>query len=48
MFVWLKYRELWSLKLVEDWRWEGAIMTLQSTNASELATDKARAHWGGH
>ena len=27
---------------------EGAIMTLQSTNASEWATDEASAHWGGH
>ena len=29
---------------------EGAIITLrlQSTNASELATDEGSVHWGGH
>ena len=27
---------------------EGPIMTLQSTNASELGTDEGSAHWGGH
>ena len=26
---------------------EGAIITLQSTNASELAADEGSAHWGG-
>ena len=27
---------------------EGAIMTRQSTNVSELATDEASVHWDGH
>ena len=27
---------------------EGAIITLHSTNASELRTDEHSAHWGGH
>ena len=27
---------------------ERGIMTLQSTNASESATDESSAHWGGH
>ena len=42
----MENREVSSLLKTEDG--EGAIMTLQSANASELATDEASAHWGGH
>ena len=42
----IENREGSSLLKTEDS--EGTIITLQSTNASELAADEGSAHWGGH
>ena len=47
-FVLFRYRKQ-RAKVVEDWRWwKAVIMTLQSTNASELVIDEANTNWGGH
>ena len=47
-FVWLDTENCKGLSLLKTEDSEGSIMTLQSTNVGELATDKDSAYWGGH
>ena len=43
-FVWLGYKNHKGSSLLKTEDSEGAIMTLQSTNTSELAADEDSAH----